>query len=190
VVRSSAESVERRECAVKIRRVVMAHDASGKAVFVGDEQVAPMISRGEREVHCLWGSDELPSLPSAGEEQEFQQFFPPVGGFRFVIFTDFPPGEPGLQDPEVLADGGGLRFTENAEFEDDDPGMHTTATLDLEVVLSGEIVLELDHGAEVVLRAGDTMIHHGERHRWTNRSTQPARVASFVVGVPHEGFAS
>jgi hypothetical protein len=32
--------------------------------------------------------------------------------------------------------------------------MHTTDTIDFEVVLSGEVVLELDDGAERVLRPG------------------------------------
>jgi hypothetical protein len=41
-----------------------------------------------------------------------------------------------------------------ARLEPDNPGMHTTDTIDFEVVLSGEVVLELDDGAERVLRPG------------------------------------
>jgi hypothetical protein len=32
-------------------------------------------------------------------------------------------------------------------------------------------VLELDDGAEVVLKAGDCVIQNGTRHAWHNRST-------------------
>jgi hypothetical protein len=38
-----------------------------------------------------------------------------------------------------------------ANLEPDNPGMHTTDTIDFEVVLSGELILELDDGVETVL---------------------------------------
>ena len=69
----------------------------------------------------------------------------------------------------------------------DDPGMHTTDTVDFEVVISGEIVLELDDGAEKVLRAGDTNIQNGTRHRWHNRGSEPAVIATFIVGAHRAG---
>ena len=53
-----------------------------------------------------------------------------------------------------------------------DPGMHTTDTIDFEVVLEGTIVLELDDGAEVTLNPGDTVVQNGTRHRWRNRGRQ------------------
>ena len=61
-------------------------------------------------------------------------------------------------------------------LEPDNPGMHTTDTIDFGFVVSGEVVLELDDGAETVLRAGDTYIQNGTRHRWINRADVPARV--------------
>jgi uncharacterized cupin superfamily protein len=36
---------------------------------------------------------------------------------------------------------------------------------ELEVVLEGTVVLELDDGAEVTLHRGDTVVQHGTRHR-------------------------
>jgi len=39
--------------------------------------------------------------------------------------------------------GGGLEGL----FEQDAPGMHTTDTVDLEVVLSGEVSIEMDDGS-------------------------------------------
>ena len=55
----------------------------------------------------------------------------------------------------------------------DDPGMHTTPTIDIDVVLSGEIWMEVDHGKEVHLKQGDVLIQNGTRHRWTNRTNTP-----------------
>ena len=48
--------------------------------------------------------------------------------------------------------------------------------------MHAEITLELDGGAEKVLRAGDTNIQNGTRHRWHNRGSEPAVIATFIVG--------
>jgi quercetin dioxygenase-like cupin family protein len=66
--------------------------------------------------------------------------------------------------------------------------MHTTATIDFEVVLEGEVWLELDNGAVAHLRAGDTVVQNGTRHAWHNRGTLPARLAVFIVGAHHARF--
>ncbi len=70
---------------------------------------------------------------------------------------------------------------ETNEF--DHPGMHTTDTVDMEIMISGEIVLELDDGIETTLRAGDVNIQNGTRHRWHNRGTEPAVMAVAMVGL-------
>ena len=61
--------------------------------------------------------------------------------------------------------------------------MHTTDTIDFEVVLSGEVILELDDGAEKVLPRG--------RHRGAERHApplgQPGHRASRRGSVPHRG---
>jgi quercetin dioxygenase-like cupin family protein len=63
--------------------------------------------------------------------------------------------------------------------------MHTTATIDYGVVLSGEATLELDDGATTVLRPGDCYIQNGARHRWSNRGDVPAVLAVALVGAEH-----
>ena len=51
---------------------------------------------------------------------------------------------------------------------DDDaaPGMHATDTLDLMVLLDGEIVLGMPDGTESTVRAGDAVVQRGTTHRW------------------------
>jgi quercetin dioxygenase-like cupin family protein len=71
-------------------------------------------------------------------------------------------------------------------LEPDAPGMHTTATIDFEVVLSGTPVLELDDGATVSLQPGDTVVQNGTRHRWSNPGTDPATLAVVLIGAHHE----
>jgi hypothetical protein len=172
-----------------VRRVVTGHDANGKAVIVDDGIVEPTtVALSPTVYHELWRADSAPTLPDAGANGPNTTFFPPVGGYRFVLLT-FPPGD-GAVGVEGLDIEAGLRelqeklpgMLETNEF--DNPGMHTTDTVDMEIVISGEIVLELDDGVETTLHSGDVNIQNGTRHRWHNRGTEPAVVAVAMVGLP------
>ena len=173
------------------RRVVTGHDPDGKAVFVSDQQVEPVtlaLLPGS-EFHQIWGSDATASFPDDGSRPPAPSYFPPVGGFRFGFFTIPPDGGAGvpadLDLPAALAEfdeklPGMTQFLEVGE-----PGMHTTATIDYGVVVSGEATLELDDGATVVLRPGDTYIQNGTRHRWSNTGADPAVLAIALIGAEH-----
>jgi hypothetical protein len=179
---------------MNVRRVVTGHDTSGKSVFVSDEPVEPATPQmmPQAEFHLLWGGDKTPQFPDDGSMPDWRTYFPPVGGFRFGMFT-VPPGVAGgelaaLNAEEGLADmeaklPGMVRYMDAA-----DPGMHTTDTIDFEVVLGGTIVLELDDGAEVTLQPGDTVVQNGTRHRWKNLGDKPARLALFICGASHAGI--
>lgn len=172
--------------------MVTGHDSNGKAVFASDESVdpvAPALVPGA-EFHLLWGADNAPTFPDAGSPTPQPTYFPPLGGYRFGFFT-LPPGQSPL--PADLDFEAALAEMEAqlpgmlAHMEPDNPGMHTTDTIDFEVILSGEVVLELDDGAEKVLRPGDTVVQNGTRHRWTNRGTEPAVVAVILLGAQRVG---
>jgi mannose-6-phosphate isomerase-like protein (cupin superfamily) len=177
-----------------VRRVVTGHDASGKAIFVSDEKIAPVtlaLLPGS-EFHRFWGADSTLTFPDDGSRPDAPRYFPPVGGFRFGFFTIPPDG--GVGAPPDLDLGAAL-----AEFEEklpgmgeylelDEPGMHTTASVDYGVVLSGRATLELDDGAKIVLDPGDTYIQNGTRHRWSNTGDIPAVLAVALVGAHHHKF--
>ena len=54
--------------------------------------------------------------------------------------------------------------------------MQKTRTLDLCIVLEGEIVLVLDT-QEVLVKAGEFIVLRGSNHAWSNRSGKPAVVS-------------
>src|SRR5262252_4381829 len=72
-----------------IRRVVTGHNASGKAVFASDVVVEPITLRllPGAEFYRLWGADLPSRFPDDGSEPSSPKYFPPVGGFRFGLFT-------------------------------------------------------------------------------------------------------
>lgn len=175
-----------------IRRVATGHDGDGKAVFVSDELVAPItlaLLPGS-EFHRLWGSDEIASFPDDGSAPTGERYFPPVGGFRFGFFTIPPDGGAGAP-PDLDFDAALAEFDEKLpglaeHLEPEHPGMHTTATIDYGVVVSGEAVLELDDGAKVTLRPGDAYVQNGTRHRWSNTGDVPAVIAVTLLGAHHD----
>jgi mannose-6-phosphate isomerase-like protein (cupin superfamily) len=140
------------------------------------------------EFHRLWGADAHPNFPDDGSPTPQPTYFPPLDGYRFAIFTVPPRTEPPSDaDPEA-----GMAEIEEklpgleSFMEPENPGMHTTDTIDFEVILSGELVLELDDGAEVTLRPGDTVVQNGTRHRWRNQTDTPTIVAVVLIGAARE----
>jgi quercetin dioxygenase-like cupin family protein len=175
-----------------VRRVVTGHDADGKAVFASDEEVAPFVPAfsPNSAFHQLWGFDVTPHFPDDGSRPAPSTYFPKPGGFRFGFFTLPPEGD--NEVPEGTDIGAALAEMQSTlvgmldHMEPGAPGMHTTATLDVEVVLSGTVVLELDDGATVTLHPGDTVVQNGTRHRWSNPGTEPATLAVVLVGAEHD----
>jgi len=175
---------------MNVRRVTTGHDNSGRAVFATDDEVAPtaLALSPDVQYHLLWSSDAPETLPTDGHSPAWSTFFPPVGGYRFFILTLLP--STGFDYLDRIDIDAGLREMDEKlpglrdRAEPDDPGMHRTDSIDFEVVLSGEITLELDDGVEKVLRPGDVNVQTGTRHRWHNRSDQPAKMACVLVGSP------
>src|SRR5258706_3503042 len=137
---------------MKVRTVVTGHDAKGRAVFVGDEKVDGTPIPGLGELALLWNANEPATYPNAGNNPAAPGIFPPPGGIRFIIGTylpgDFIAPEP---TPEMHLEDGDELGGANA-------GFHRTDTTDFRVVLSGNLALELDDGAEVSLSPGDVLI--------------------------------
>jgi hypothetical protein len=175
---------------MNIRCVITGRDSSGKSIFVKDAPVEPITLSllPGFEFHRIWGSDSIPQLPSNGTPPAHPGYFPPGGGFRFAFFT-VPPGTSKIPENTDLV----AAFSEIQSklpgmvevLEPMHPGMHTTDTVDFDVVLSGEVYLVLDDGAELLLKAGDSVVQNGTRHAWENRSANDCTIAVALIGAEH-----
>jgi mannose-6-phosphate isomerase-like protein (cupin superfamily) len=174
---------------MKIRRVTTGHNTSGRAVFVSDTEVEgdTFAQVPGAAFHRLWGADHVPNFPDSGSPPVYSDYFPPLGGFRFMTFTVAPQGQAQLtaEDRRALHADFRSKLPGLAEhMERNNPGMHTTNTIDFEYIVSGEVWLELDDGASVRLRPGDTVVQNGTRHAWRNKGSEPCHIVAFMVGVP------
>lgn len=168
-----------------IRRVVTGHNDEGVSVFVRDEVV-----ESDRfgllpgwEFYDIWAGDQIPSFPDRGDMPASTTYFPPVGGFRFSFSVvppmDTPPAE-GIDPDAALDEVNAVMPGMMALIEPD--GMHTTDTIDFEVIISGQVFLELTDGTSKLLGPGDTVVQNGTRHVWRNPGPGPCLMAVFMTG--------
>lgn len=144
----------------EVRRVITGLDDSGKSCVLldgptpwadGDQTVA---------ISEIWASAVIPVDNSGTEDR----------------------GSAVLERSKLGGTGFGIRVAEIAPGHGaTNPGLHFNNTLDLMVVLAGEVVSVLETG-EVVLRTGDTMTIRGHVHGWRNDGDVPAVL--IMVNVP------
>ncbi|MBO9376381.1 cupin [Sphingomonas histidinilytica] len=134
-----------------------------------------------------WKADAVPTLPHDGADPvaTVTSMVPDPHGSCLIIVR-FPP------DSVMMAadfDGAAageeqMRFLPGLaeSFDPDGSGMHRTLTVDYDIILDGELWLELDDGELRHLKAGDVVIQNGTRHAWRNRSDRPATMAAVLIG--------
>jgi len=179
---------------MKLRRIVTGRDGAGKSRVAVDgppPMTHDFVHIPGMQVARLWATVPCAGLASDFADPTLTQtsIVPRPGGTQFLVVT-FPPDavmmsaefNPAAAGAENLAHVPGLA----EQFEPDDPGMHTTDTIDYGVVLDGEIALELDDGRIVHLKRHDVVIQYGTRHAWRNRSDRPAVMAFVLIGAQRQ----
>jgi mannose-6-phosphate isomerase-like protein (cupin superfamily) len=178
---------------IEPRLIVTGHSPEGDAIFVEDRPPEP-VSVGllpGSDFFLLWGTaDGVPEVGAKDAAPVLRPYFPGVGGSR-ALFLRWAPRS---TRPEPVADPAAIE-SEVAEklpglsdpFEDGGEGMHTTDTVDYAICLEGELSLELDNGAEKTLTPGTCVVQLGTRHRWENKTDQPALMCYVQIGAVRAG---
>jgi quercetin dioxygenase-like cupin family protein len=140
---------------LNIRRIVTGHDCRGRARVLIDEAVQNVMSPRQGVLYSvIWSSEGFP-VDNDGEadpsSKKIGTTIPNGTVFRIVSFG------PGAA-----------------------PRNHRTDSIDYAVVISGEIVMNLD-GATIQLKAGDVLVQRGTIHNWINKSNEPCVIAFTLV---------
>jgi quercetin dioxygenase-like cupin family protein len=140
-----------------IRRIVTGHDETGKAVFVEDADCPHARSTRGVATNNLWLHSGIPDNSGHYRDPVSSAVaLPPPTDGAVLRVVDFPPDDNGV------------------------PDLHSTASLDFAVVLSGEIHAVLDDD-ETLMRAGDVLVQRGTNHAWVNRSGSICRVLFVLI---------
>ncbi len=183
---------------LQFKRVVTGVDAKGTSIFYSDAAMTPetLAMMPGADFYQVWGTEGALRSPVADPAVPNKNFFPGPAGSRFGLLTfppdAAPPQESALPDAPPPDEATMNALVAEAEdklpglmgvFDPDAPGMHQTVTVDYGIVLSGELWLELDDGAEVHLPAGSCVVQNGARHAWRNKSGAPATLAYVIMAV-------
>ncbi len=170
---------------VKSVRRIVCLDENEKSRAISDAPVRDVHTDPARPGYAstrIWVTDRTPAriegitdtlhLPHTLE--------PPPGGSVCRIVT-FPPdaafkGNVGAREVQAFFAAMGSPHASTYSAAAPHPYMQKTRTLDLCLVLAGEITLVLDT-EEVHLQAGDTVVQRGTNHAWSNRSDKPCTIA-------------
>ena len=135
---------------MKVRRVVTAHDANGKAVVAIDE-----ISTDVKQLRVgatttnLWSTVGFP-VDNSGRHD-------------------------GAKDITGTTRAGGTVFRVIEFAPGVTPRNHRTDSIDYAIVLVGEVYAIMEKG-EKLMKAGDVLIQRGTNHAWSNRSGKLVRI--------------
>ena len=143
-----------------MRRVVTGNDAEGSSYIVADDRVT--IGPEFPNIFKTTGDDPF----GPGPEPEPRTLYP----------TDM-----ARIEPEV----GGANFHFVAlppTTADAPPVWHRTETVDIDVLLGGELILMLDK-EETTLHPGDVVIQRNTNHAWKNPTNDPVYWAAVLVPI-------
>lgn len=174
---------------MKVRRVVTGH-ASGKSVVISDgesERSHDFVHLPGMSTALLWATQAQLAVPIERKEtvSATTTHLPQTGETRFIVLT-FPPDSVSMRS-DFNGAAAGQEYVERVpdmalRFERDNPGMHTTNSVDYGIVLEGEVWLELDDGQQVHLKAHDVVVQNGTRHAWRNKTDRPVKMAFVLIG--------
>ncbi|HEY3188864.1 MAG TPA: cupin domain-containing protein [Solirubrobacteraceae bacterium] len=141
--------------ALRVRRVITWHDASGRALVKIDEIAKNVVSgRPGANAAVVWTTEGFPANNDGDADEGLRKVGTTLKSGTVFRVIEFSPG--------VAARN------------------HRTDSIDYIVIMSGEIDMELD-GSVVHLKACDVMVQRGTIHNWVNRGTEPCVLAVVLV---------
>jgi quercetin dioxygenase-like cupin family protein len=146
------------------RRLVAATGEDGRSFVLADGVPPATLEAGGTRLVELWQTGGALGAPDQGGDPEGAWELEPRGG----------PG------------GGGICFRtvrHPAGFDPGDAGWHTTATIDVDIVLSGELELALPDQEPVVLGPGEAVVQRGTHHRWRPVGDEPVEWAALMLAL-------
>lgn len=168
-----------------VRRIVTIDDESGASRRLMDGPAPDVRTDPARPGYAstrIWVTDATPApIQDIRDTSERPHAIePPPGGSVCRIVT-FPPeaayrGKVGAAEVAAFFQAMGSPGASTYGADAPHPYMQKTRTLDLCVILEGEITLVLDT-EEVHLSQGDMVVQRGTNHAWSNRSSRDCVIA-------------
>ena len=176
-----------------MRRVVTGFDNNGNAVFKHDDETKRKVEIDDIPdivfLDEVWASNETLAIPMDDTDitVSMDSFVPKIpGSVRFRKIT-YPPSKTfsqymkkGHNPIDFIVEY--ERKAPGFEMDRQQPGRHTTDTIDYGYIISGKIYLVLDKGERRLLETGDCYILNGTPHTWVNPFKEPCEIIILMIG--------
>ncbi len=135
-------------------------DDAGRSYALADGTPPSAIGGGGTALVELWQTGGAVGSPDQGGDPAGAWELEPRGGGICFRTVEHPPG-----------------------FDPGDAGWHTTATIDVDIVLSGRLELSLPDQPPVVLGPGEAVVQRGTHHRWRPVGDEPVVWAALMLAL-------
>ena len=164
----------------QVRRVVHGTGADGRSTVVEDGHASRRLETPAFTIVDVWRFNGLPTRisPDDGLPEDIE-LTPPAGSAVFRMCSIAPDEEWSGRSYDESLEAIGHDEAGGGDGGDLPPGHHRTDTVDVVVVISGEVHCVTDTH-DTLLRQGDVVVQTGNSHAWSNRSSEVCKVA-FVM---------
>jgi quercetin dioxygenase-like cupin family protein len=146
----------------RVRRVVSGVDDDGRSVVVHDGDPATSFVMGDEDAPAVALSD---MWETGGPVARIDQG-----------------GDPDAWELEPLAGGVKIIGLEMTPVDGPAPeGWHTTATIDVDIVIAGQVEMSLPNQPAIALAAGDILVQRATNHRWHPVGDEQFRMITVMI---------
>lgn len=170
--------------AMQARRIVTGHNEQGESVILFDDHAQNVTHIPSWEglyVTELWVTSESPIDNSGVSDRSLRpmKHDPDANGTIFRLVEVPPESKTSFRAEGIFQELGSQNKPSEAD-RNRHPTMHKTNSVDYLVVLSGEMIMEMEQGS-TLLKQGDCIVQRGTNHAWVNRSDKPCLLAAVLV---------
>src|SRR5579871_4960209 len=175
-------AMEKRGMPGRVRRIVTAVNDAGRSYIASDTYLPTAeVPPGEPVRAGLWITEAAPASNKGDHDPVpdgvITAIAPTARGGSVIRIIDILPETVRRNDAEDLRRRGGKTTPDRSAKN---PGFHATDTIDYAICLEGEVWAVMDEG-EALMHAGDVLIQRGTFHAWSNRSSNPCRMAFVLI---------
>lgn len=170
-----------------LRRIVTGEDDAGRSRIHIDDEPAKLLALGGAGLAEIWTADLKPDRLFDAVDRLVRQdvrLEPDKGAVKVRWFAVAPEDDGRTPEEKETLAASAFAAVGAADARIDTarhPAMHKTDTLDVIILVKGEVDLILDDGDPTPLKPGDVVIQRATNHAWVNHGAESALLVAVLM---------
>lgn len=170
-----------------LRRIVTANDAKGRSEIALDAKPAKVLAVDEAGLAEIWTAALTADALLSGDDRlaaEDVRLEPDRNAVKVRWFSVAPEDATKSAEENEAAAAFGFAAVGASHARADTarhPAMHKTDTLDVIILVRGEVDMLLDNDEVKSLKPGDVVIQRATNHAWVNRGKETALLVAVLI---------